>query len=117
MSLKRAVRGVGVAAVLAGGCLSAAPVLAGPAHAATTANAQTARPVSPASLARAAIAAAAASTRHDWASLPAVKYLSCTKSAKITGTFAVHVSGVALSFREWTAKDQRKRAVVKSDAL
>ena len=84
MRLSLAGRGVCAAVagvVLAGGCVLAVP---GAARAAETAR---------------------SARSHDFGSFPAAKYLSCTGSAKITGSFSLDVSGVTGTFKKWKPGD------------
>jgi hypothetical protein len=53
--------------------------------------------------------AAVARTGHDFGKFAAAKYLACTASAKITGTFELNVGGVTASFAKWTSKDKGKQ--------
>jgi hypothetical protein len=51
----------------------------------------------------------AAAPGHNFGSFAAAKFLSCTGSAKISGTFGLDVSGVTASFARWTGKDKSKQ--------
>jgi hypothetical protein len=52
---------------------------------------------------------AAAEPSHNFGKFSAANYLSCSKAAKITGTFGLNVSKVTASFKNWTKQDKGKQ--------
>jgi hypothetical protein len=102
----RGVRAAVAGVVLAGGCVLAVSAPAGAAEAAGAAASPTAGPAAPAG----DVAAAAADGQsHRFGSFPAAKYLHCTGSAKITGSFSLDVTGVTGTFKKWAKGDHNHK--------
>jgi hypothetical protein len=80
-------------------CAPVAAATAGPAHAAIVAGHTAARPVGASPPPRPGVAAHATMPKHNFGSLSAAKYLSCTNAAKITGNFTLDVSGLTASWQ------------------
>lgn len=85
-----------VSVIVAGGCLCAGPALADAARPQAVRTVAQLRP-------HADAGARTAGPSHNFGKF-AAKYLSCTKSATVTGEFSVDVSGVASSFKDWQPK-------------